>query len=121
MGPIARGLLIAIPVLFVFASLFSAADVAFDRLMGRLFAWNVDLGEVPIRLSVAFLIAWGVAGLAGRRVRRVDDGRPTTPTRMPSEPLPQSLGAAALGLPDERGAAARGRPSGWGRSSRPRS
>ena len=43
-GPVARGLLIAIPVLFVFASLFSAADVAFDRLMGRLFSWDLDLG-----------------------------------------------------------------------------
>jgi hypothetical protein len=103
-GPIARGLLIAIPVLFVFASLFSAADVAFDRLMGRLFAWNVDVGEVPIRLSVAFLIAWGVAGLlavaSGALTAATDDAVAT-----PAEPLPQSLGAAALGLPDAGGSA----------------
>ena len=102
-GPIARGLLIAIPVLFVFASLFSAADVAFDRLMGRLFAWNVDVGEVPIRLSVAFLIAWGVAGLlavASGALTTTEDAVTT-----PAEPLPQSLGAAALGLRDADGSA----------------
>jgi hypothetical protein len=107
-GPIARGLLIAIPVLFVFASLFSAADVAFDRLMGRLFAWNVDVGEVPIRLSVAFLIAWGVAGLlavASGALMTTDDD-----VAMPAEPSPQSLGAAALGLPDAGGSAVAGPP-----------
>ena len=98
-GPIARGLLIAIPVLFVFASLFSAADIAFDRLMGRLFTWDVDLGEVPIRLSVAFLIAWAVAGLlavaSGALGSVIDDGE-----RISVDPLAQSLGAAAIGLPD---------------------
>src|SRR6266702_2879138 len=38
-GPVVRGLLIAIPLLLVFGSLFSAADTAFERLMGRLFTW----------------------------------------------------------------------------------
>ncbi|HEX2756712.1 MAG TPA: DUF4173 domain-containing protein [Candidatus Limnocylindrales bacterium] len=98
-GPVARGILIAIPLLFVFGSLFSAADVAFERLIGRLFTWNLDLGELPIRLSIAFLIAWGVAGLlavaAGALDRAADAVEPP-----PGEPLPQSLGAAALGLPD---------------------
>lgn len=101
-GPVARGLVIAIPALFVFGSLFSAADVAFDRLMGRLLSWNVDLGEVPIRLSVAFLIAWAVAGLlgvaSGSLRTRIDAAGPT-----PAEPSPQSLGAAALGLPERDG------------------
>ena len=105
-GPIARGLLIAIPVLLVFGSLFSAADVAFERLMSRLFTWNVDLGEVPIRLAVAFLIAWVVTGLlavaSGALGPILDDGRGATPL----EPSPQSLGAAALGLPDPNGSAA---------------
>ena len=105
-GPIARGLLIAIPVLLVFGSLFSAADVAFERLMSRLFAWNVDLGEVPIRLAVAFLIAWVVAGLlavaSGALGPILDDDRGATPL----EALPQSLGAAAVGLPDPNGSAA---------------
>ena len=97
-GPVVRGLVIAIPVLFVFGSLFSAADVAFDRLMGRLFSWNVDFGEVPIRLSVAFLIAWAVAGLLGVATgslrTTIEDAE-----AMPADPRPQSLGAAAVGLP----------------------
>jgi hypothetical protein len=108
-GAIARGLLIAIPVLLVFASLFSAADVAFERLMSRLFTWNVDLGEVPIRLAVAFLIAWVVAGLlavaSGALEPMFDDAGAT-----PVEPLPQSLGAAAVGLPDPNGSAAMSPP-----------
>ena len=105
-GPVARGLLIAIPVLFVFATLFSAADVAFDRLIGRIFSWNLDLGEAPIRLSVAFLIAWGVAGLLAVAAGALDrDVVPAGPAA--GEPRPQSLGAAALGLPDpDRSAAA---------------
>jgi len=97
-GPIARGLLIALPLLLVFGSLFSAADAAFERLMGRLLTWNVDLGEVPIRLSVAFLIAWVVAGLlaVASGALEVTGARAHAPT----VPVPQSLGAAALGLPD---------------------
>jgi hypothetical protein len=98
-GPVARGLLIAIPLLIVFGSLFSSADVAFDRLMGRLFTWNVDLGEVPVRLAVAFVIAWGVAGLlavASGSVGLASDEPATSPT----QPMAQSLGAAAVGLPD---------------------
>ncbi|HEY3164354.1 MAG TPA: DUF4173 domain-containing protein [Candidatus Limnocylindrales bacterium] len=98
-GAVGRGLLIAIPLLVVFGSLFSAADTVFDRLMGRLFTWQVELGEVPIRLAVAFLVAWAVAGLlaVASGVLVVDDAGPMARA---GEPLPQSLGAAALGLPD---------------------
>jgi hypothetical protein len=104
-GPIARGLLIALPVLFVFASLFSAADAAFDRLMGRLFTWNVDLGEIPLRLSVAFLIAWAVAGLLAVASGGLDPTLDEGPAPPPGPPA-QSLGAAALGLADPDRAAA---------------
>ena len=107
-GPIARGLLIAIPVLFVFASLFSSADVAFERLMGRLFTWQVDLGEVPIRLSIAFLIAWAVAGLLA--VASGALGPTWSGAEHHAEPRPQSLGAAAVGLPDPDGSVAFGGP-----------
>ena len=104
-GPVARGLLIAIPLLVVFGALFSSADVAFDRLMSRLFTWNVDLGEVPIRLAVAFVIAWGVAGLlavASGGVSLLNEAAaPSAP-----EPLAQSLGAAAWGLPGPGSASA---------------
>jgi hypothetical protein len=91
--------LIAIPILVVFTSLFAAADAAFDRLVGSLFRWDFDLGELPIRLSVAFLIAWVVAGLlavATGRALEVSDG--TIVSRWDAEPAPQSLGAAANDL-----------------------
>jgi hypothetical protein len=99
-GPVARGLVIAIPLLVVFGNLFSSADVAFDRLMGRLFTWNVDLGEVPIRLAVAFVIAWGVAGLLAVASGGVGLASERSAAPPAGEPMPQSLGAAAWGLPD---------------------
>jgi hypothetical protein len=108
-GPVARGLVLAIPLLFVFATLFSSADIAFGRLMDRVFGWNVDLGELPIRLAVAFFIAWGVAGLlavaAGALGAEDGAGMSTAAPRRPDEPVPQSLGAAAWGLPEAGGPA----------------
>ena len=106
-GPVARGLVLAIPLLFVFATLFSSADVAFGRLMGRVFSWDVDLGELPIRLAIAFFIAWAVAGLlavaAGSLGGEDEAHTLMAAPRRPDEPLPQSLGAAAWGLPDAGG------------------
>jgi hypothetical protein len=107
--PVARGLLIAIPLLVVFGSLFSAADAAFDRLMGQLFTWQVDLGEVPLRLAVAFIVAWAVAGLLGVATGGLETGLGGVPSPG-REPLPQSLGAAAVGLPDAGGRSADGPP-----------
>ena len=75
--PVARGLLIAIPILLVFAGLFSAADAVFARLTDQLFGWQIDLGEMPIRLAVAFLIGWVVAGLLAVRVGRARAARPS--------------------------------------------
>jgi hypothetical protein len=87
-APIVRGLLIAIPILLVFAGLFSAADAVFARLTDRLFSWNIDLGEIPIRLAVAFVIGWVVAGLLAVAAGSL---APDAPPKQ----LPQSLGAAA--------------------------
>lgn len=87
-APVLRGLLIAIPILLVFAGLFSAADAVFARLTDRLFSWHIDLGEIPIRLAVAFVIGWVVAGLLAVAAGSLAPDAP-------SEPLPQSLGAAA--------------------------
>lgn len=107
LGPVARGLLIAIPLLLIFGSLFSAADAAFDRLMGRLFTWQVDLGSLPFRLAFAFVIAWGVAGLLAVAVGAIgidaedEDGSAAAARRRPL--VAQSLGAAAAGLPPADG------------------
>jgi hypothetical protein len=87
-APIVRGLLIAAPILLVFAGLFSSADAVFARLTEGLFSWSFDLGELPVRLAVAFVIGWVVAGLLA-----VAAGSLASPVS--SEPVPQSLGAAA--------------------------
>jgi hypothetical protein len=99
--PVLRGLLLAVPAVLIFTSLFAAADAAFDRLVSGLFAWDIDFGELPIRVSVAFLIAWAVAGLLA-----VASGTAIElpPAQTGGSPAPQSLGAAAAGLPSPRAA-----------------
>jgi hypothetical protein len=68
--------------------LFASADAIFAVFAGRLLGLQMDLGELPIRVLVAFVVAWPVAGLlaVGVGAARVD--------RQPSAPLAQSLGAA---------------------------
>jgi hypothetical protein len=87
-APVARGLLIALPVLLMFVALFASADAIFAVFAGRLLGLQMDLGEMPIRVLVAFAVAWPVAGLlaVGVGAARVD--------RQPVAPLAQSLGAA---------------------------
>jgi hypothetical protein len=56
-----RGLLLALPLLFLFIVLFSSADAVFGRLLQDL--PDLDLGQLPGRLTVAMLAAWLAAGL----------------------------------------------------------
>jgi len=91
-APVARGLLIALPILAVFVALFSSADAVFARLADQVFGLRIDLGELPIRLAVAFLIAWVVAGLLAVAAGSIG------PDQAP-EPAAQSLGAAAAEPP----------------------
>jgi Domain of unknown function (DUF4153) len=58
-----RGLLLALPLVLVFVSLFAAADAVFSRMLSDLFAWDLDLGSVPGRAAVALIVAWVVGGL----------------------------------------------------------
>ena len=60
---IVRGLALAVPLLLLFGLLFASADAIFASLTRHLFDWHFDLGELPLRGGVAFLIAWTVAGL----------------------------------------------------------
>ncbi|HYM53672.1 MAG TPA: DUF4173 domain-containing protein, partial [Candidatus Dormibacteraeota bacterium] len=61
--PVLRGLLIAIPLLILFAALFAAADAAFAEIAGDLFGWRLDLGSLPGRVVLALVAAWVAAGL----------------------------------------------------------
>lgn len=85
--PILRGLLMATPILVVFVVLFASADPIFATLTANLFDWQLDLGELPVRAGLAFLVAWAVAGLLGVAAGGIDLDRAAVP------PM-QSLGAA---------------------------
>ena len=93
---IARGALIAVPVLLVFGLLFASADAIFASLAGTLFDWRLDLGELPIRGAVAFLFAWLVAGLLAVATGLADSRLPgdARPIGHDAAPAMQSLGAA---------------------------
>ena len=64
-APVLRGLVIAIPLVFVFVVLFSAADAVFERITATLLDWrlNLDLGALFDQGLVVLVIGWGVAGL----------------------------------------------------------
>ncbi len=62
--PALRGVLLAVPVLLVFGSLFYTADAVFAGYVRQLFRWNLDLGDLLVRLVVTGLLAWSALGLA---------------------------------------------------------
>jgi hypothetical protein len=55
-----RGLAVAVPFLLLIGSLFAAADASFERLVGRIF--DFDLSSVFIHLFVSGCVAWVAAG-----------------------------------------------------------
>jgi hypothetical protein len=59
--PVARGLLLALPLLLLFGALFAAADATFERLVTRLFAWDAE--AVFEHLLLASACAWAAGGL----------------------------------------------------------
>jgi hypothetical protein len=61
-APILRGVVIAIPVLIVFAALFAGADAVFARAVEDLLRFDVELGDLPARTLFAAFIAWLAAG-----------------------------------------------------------
>jgi hypothetical protein len=64
-APVVRGVLIAIPLVLIFAVLFSAADAVFAEVTGDLLNWNLDMDELMTRGVVALIAAWFAAGLLG--------------------------------------------------------
>ena len=78
--PVVRGLVIALPVLLVFISLFSAADAVFARALDDLTAVDLELGTLPGRAILAAGIGWLAAGsLALAASRPVVPSGPTAP------------------------------------------
>lgn len=93
-APVARGLLLAAVPVVIFVALFAAADAAFDELVDRLFTWDVDLANLPLRVSVAFLMGWIAAGLLAIAVGELRADETGRRPRETATPVPQSLGAA---------------------------
>ena len=94
---VVRGVALAVPVLLVFGVLFASADAIFATFAESLFDWQVDLGELPLRGSLAFAVAWVVAGLLSVATGLADPfaaGVRTAATSGDAPPAMQSLGAA---------------------------
>ena len=81
--PVARGLAIVTPLLFVFAALFAAADPVFGSFADRILRFDFDVGRLPLHLAFIGVVAWLAAGL----LWFVEDP--------PALPEARSLGAAA--------------------------
>ncbi len=63
LGPLARGLVLALPLVLIFAVLFASADPIFRRGFDDLLGFRIDLGELPGRLLFVLGVAWLVGGV----------------------------------------------------------
>jgi hypothetical protein len=112
LAPVARGLVIAIPVLAVFVALFASADAVFARFASDVLSWQLDLDFEDLlgRAMLITLIAWGAAGLLGL-------GAGLLPALAPTSLAGSSPSAAAP--PAGRAAAAASEDSLTGNSTEP--
>ena len=63
LGPVARGLFLAIPLVLIFAVLFASADPIFSRGFEDFLNLRIDLGDLPGRLVFVLAVAWLAGGL----------------------------------------------------------
>ena len=98
-APVARGLVIAVPVVAVFALLFATADAVFARVAGELLAWrpDVDLVDVTGRSLVVGFCAWGAAGLLALGAGLLPTFMPSPETAPVNEPRPADAVAPGAG------------------------
>lgn len=61
-GAVGRGLLLAVPLTIILATLFASADPIFRRAIDEVLGVRIDLGDVPGRALFALSAAWLVAG-----------------------------------------------------------
>jgi hypothetical protein len=62
-APVARGLLLGLPLATIFAVLFASADPIFRRGLDDLLGWQIDLSTVLGRVLFITAVAWLSAGL----------------------------------------------------------
>lgn len=61
--PVARGLLIAIPIVLGFGLLLTSADAVFARVVENVFSVPFDVADLTGRLTIVVVVAWVVGGL----------------------------------------------------------
>lgn len=71
MGSVLRGLVLAIPLVMIFAGLFASADPIFRRGMDGLLGFRIDLGDLPGRLIFVASVAWPAGGLLAISTRGI--------------------------------------------------
>lgn len=71
--PVARGLLLAIPLALMLATLFASADPIFRRGLDDVLGLRIDLGDLPGRVLFALSAAWLAAGLLGIAAQGLGD------------------------------------------------
>ncbi len=95
LGSVGRGLLLAIPLMTIFAVLFASADPIFDRVVGDLIGFEIDLGDLPGRVLFVAAVAWFAGGLlavAARGVPPVEAASLGAAAPPPALTLSRSLG-----------------------------
>jgi hypothetical protein len=78
-APVVRGLVVAAPVVLVFAILLASADAVFNRLVEDLTSFDLDLTDASRRSAFAFIAAWAAGGPLAIAVGALpvrDDGTP---------------------------------------------
>ncbi len=118
---VARGLLIAIPLLLVFGALFMAADAVFEGIINS--TLHLDFGQLLTHVLLVLFIAWVVGGflrgtLVGNKIILAGQGYPPSPSLSgqatdavakpdasenksgdtPRPPAPVSLGVTEIGV-----------------------
>jgi hypothetical protein len=61
--PVARGIVIAVPIVAVFGLLLTSADAVFARVVGNALSVPFDVADLAGRVSVVVVVAWAVGGL----------------------------------------------------------
>ena len=60
---VGRGLVLAVPLVLIFAVLFASADPIFRRGLDDVLGLRIDLGDLPGRVLFVVAVAWFVGGL----------------------------------------------------------
>lgn len=93
LAPVGRGLLLAIPLALMMATLFASADPIFRRGLDDLLGLRIDLGDLPGRVLFAVSAAWLAAGFLAIAANGIPEPAVGSLEGMPING--SSLGAAA--------------------------